>query len=177
VFTVNKFPSLTNFVALVHRKLLNSYITSRPPFVCQNHRNISCTLVLGGRRHEQIFLVQKLALLAFEQGSLTGKNCQFFAVCIHEQVKLVKGKLARKYCWCTRLYSSSLFFSQNLISFVLFSASCIILQRFAIVAVSIITKERMQNYGLVYWYLDYSRADLLRGNRGHLVCLAAPREV
>ena len=85
---------------------------------------------------------------------------------IHEQVKLVKGKVVKEILLaCTRLYSSS-FFSQNLISFVLFSASCIILQRFAIVAVSITTKERMQNYGLVHWIIQGRSAV---GDRGHLV--------
>jgi hypothetical protein len=47
VCTVNKF-SLTSFQVLfarVHGMLLNIYLTSRPPFVCQNHRSISCRLV------------------------------------------------------------------------------------------------------------------------------------
>jgi hypothetical protein len=59
---LDKFP-LRNFVVHVQGMLLNIYLKSRPPFVCQNHRNISCTLVMfsvGGHTHEQIFLVQKL---------------------------------------------------------------------------------------------------------------------
>jgi hypothetical protein len=44
VCTVNKF-FLTSFFALVHRMLLNIYLTSRLPFVCRNHRSISSTLV------------------------------------------------------------------------------------------------------------------------------------
>ena len=63
--------------------LLNIYLTSRPPFVCQNHRSISCTLrqvLLGGRTREQILLVQNLARLASEQGTLARKDFQCFAV-------------------------------------------------------------------------------------------------
>jgi hypothetical protein len=48
--------------------LLNIYLTSRPAVVCQNHRNISCTLVKFSLR----------AQLALEQDSLARKNCHFF---------------------------------------------------------------------------------------------------
>jgi hypothetical protein len=77
VCTVNKFPwqvylGLDKFFACLHGMFLNIHLTSRPPFVCQNHRSISRTLVsqvlLGGRTHEHIFLVQKLAWLTLEQG-------------------------------------------------------------------------------------------------------------
>jgi hypothetical protein len=33
---------LTSFQARVHEMFLNIYLTSRPPFVCQNYTSISC---------------------------------------------------------------------------------------------------------------------------------------
>jgi hypothetical protein len=79
---LDKF-SLTRFVALVHGMLLNIYLESRPPFVCQKPRKYflcTCQVFLGGRTHEQIFLVPKLACLALEQGFLTRKKDQFFTL-------------------------------------------------------------------------------------------------
>jgi hypothetical protein len=68
---------LTSFIASVHGMFLNIYLMSRQPFVCQNHIEVflvDLSSFLDGRRHEQSFLVQKLAWLALEQGSLTRKN-------------------------------------------------------------------------------------------------------
>jgi hypothetical protein len=48
---------LHNCVAPVQGMLLNIYLTSRPPFVCQNPRSIACTLIkvtLAATRTEKI---------------------------------------------------------------------------------------------------------------------------
>jgi hypothetical protein len=90
--TVYKFP-LTTFVAHVHAMLLNIYLTSRRLLLPKPYRSISCIhlstfpwrplpweqslispLRVGGRTHEQIFLVQKLEWLALKQCFLARKK-------------------------------------------------------------------------------------------------------
>jgi hypothetical protein len=71
---LDKFP-LKCFVACVHEMLLNIYLTSRPPSVCQNHRRISCQVFLGetGMTSVGTRLLGKEKLSTFS--------------CTHEQIK------------------------------------------------------------------------------------------
>jgi hypothetical protein len=86
ICTLIKF-SLTGFVARAHGMLLNIYLTSRLPFVCQNHRNVSCTLVTFSS--EAVHTNKAgMIMIGTIKAPWQGKMSIFCRA--HEQVKLVK---------------------------------------------------------------------------------------